>query len=81
MLRLMAIQTVLISVILVGCKDNAENQANTAVPNASLYDIKQSKEEVVPCLTNISGLAECDTTTIAQRRMVLIRGEVLPTEE
>ncbi len=39
MLRLIAIQTVLISVILVGCKDNAENHANTAVPNASLYDI------------------------------------------
>jgi len=81
MLRLIAIQTVLISVILVGCKGNAENHANTTVPNASLNDIKQSKWEEAPCLTNISGLAECDTTAIAQRRMVLIRSEVIPTEE
>jgi len=71
---------VLISVILVGCKGDIENQANKTVSDADLQGIKQGVENN-PCLINIGGLAACDTATIGQRRMVLIRGEVLSMEE
>lgn len=82
MRRLMAILTGLSCTILVGCEGNADNHARENTSDISLHDAKLSGGDESLCLTNFYfGIAECNKSIIGQKRMVLIRGELLPLEE
>ena len=82
MVRLIIMLTGLSCVILTGCKGHVENHDRKTASDAAIKGATLGVKEGTPCLTNLNGgLAGCDTTVIGQRRMVLIRGEVLPTEK
>lgn len=82
MVRLIAILAGLSCAILSGCKGHVENHNRKTESDSAIQGATLGVKEGTPCLTNLNGgLAKCGTTVIGQRRMVLIHGEVLPTEE
>ncbi|PPD47058.1 MAG: hypothetical protein CTY14_05385 [Methylotenera sp.] len=82
MLRLIVTLTGLSCAILVGCEGNVDNHARENTSDISLHDAKLRRGDESLCLTNFYfGIAECNKSIIGQKRMVLIRGELLPLEE
>lgn len=80
MARLIAILAALGCAALAGCDGHGE--VGKAEYGTALHGENLGVKEGTPCLANFSsGLAACNPAIIGQRRYVLIRNVILPTEE